>query len=132
MRGKKEHLTKHFIVCIFFYLIYLIFLNYYCYQCFFSLNILFDEVSLFREEISTCAAVHMRYVMDTCDRVWSINLLPPMMVTSFVLIELTVLIVSELKYWEKPDHIEQVLTSHFWGGKESSTSLFLLNHIIFN
>ena len=25
------------------------------------------DISLFREEISACAAVHMRYVMDVCD-----------------------------------------------------------------
>ena len=28
-----------------------------------------ETVSLFQEEISACAAVHMRYVMDACDRV---------------------------------------------------------------
>ena len=33
------------------------------------------RISLFREEISACAAVHTCYVMDTCDRVQSIILL---------------------------------------------------------
>ena len=48
--------------------------------------------SLFWEEISVCAAVHVCYVMDVCDCMESIILLPPMMRTSFVLI------VSELKH----------------------------------
>ena len=54
--------------------------------------------SLFREEISACAAVHMRYVMDACDRVRPIILLPPIMGTSFVLVALTKLIVSKPKH----------------------------------
>ena len=54
--------------------------------------------SLFYEEISACAAVHTRYVMDACDQVRSIILLPPMMGTSFVLVALTRLIVSELRH----------------------------------
>ena len=63
-----------------------------------------DTSSLFREKISACAAVHTRYVMDACDRVRPIILLPPMMGTSFVLVALTRLIVS------KPKH--QVTWSH--------------------
>ena len=55
--------------------------------------------SLFREEISACAAVHTRYVMDACDRVRPIILLPPMMRTSFVLVTLR-LIVSKFKHRE--------------------------------
>ena len=35
--------------------------------------------NLFQDEISACAAVHMRYVMDKCNHVQSIILLPPMM-----------------------------------------------------
>ena len=35
--------------------------------------------SLFQEEINACAAVHTCYVMDACDRVRSLILLPPMM-----------------------------------------------------
>ena len=55
-------------------------------------------ISLFREEISACAAVHKRYVMDACDRVRPIILLLPMMGTSFVLVALTRLIVSKPKH----------------------------------
>ena len=55
-------------------------------------------ISLFREEISACAAVHMCYVMDACDRVPPIILLPPMMGTSFVLVVLTRLIVNKPKH----------------------------------
>ena len=51
--------------------------------------------SLFWEEISACAAVQTRYVMDACDHV---ILLPPMMGTSFVPVTLTKLIVSELRH----------------------------------
>ena len=54
--------------------------------------------SLFWEEISACAAVHTRYVMDACDCVQSIILLPPMMGTSFVFAAITGLIVSELRH----------------------------------
>ena len=54
--------------------------------------------SLFREEISACATVHTRYIMDACDRVRSIILLPPMMGTSFVLVAPTRLTVSELRH----------------------------------
>ena len=46
-------------------------------------NIQNTGISLFREKISACAAVHMCYVMDACDCVWPIILLPPMMGTSF-------------------------------------------------
>ena len=54
--------------------------------------------SVFREEISACAVVHTRYVMDTCGRVRPIILLPPTMGTSFVLVTLTRLIVSKPKH----------------------------------
>ena len=54
--------------------------------------------SLFWEEISACAAVHTRYVMDAYDCVRTIILLPPMMGTSFVLVVLTRLIVSKPKH----------------------------------
>ena len=54
-------------------------------------------VSLFREEISACAAVYTRYVMGACDRVGSIILLPGRMGASFVLVVLTRLTVSEPK-----------------------------------
>ena len=53
---------------------------------------------LFWEEISACAALHTRAVMDACNRVRYIILLPPMMGTSFVLFALTRLIVSELRH----------------------------------
>ena len=55
------------------------------------------SLSLFREEISACAAVHTRYVVDACDRVQSIILLLLMVGTSFVLVALTRLNVNELK-----------------------------------
>ena len=57
-----------------------------------------SKFSVFREEISACAAVHMPYVMNVCDLVGSTNLLPPMIWTSFVLIELTWLVVNEIKH----------------------------------
>ena len=62
--------------------------------------------SLFWEEISACAAVHGLWMqfMDTCHRVRSIILLPPIMGMSFVLVKLTRLIVS------KPKH--RVIWSH--------------------
>ena len=53
---------------------------------------------LFREEIGACAAVHTRYVMDACDCVGPIILLPPMMRMSFVLVTLTRLIISKPKH----------------------------------
>ena len=54
--------------------------------------------SLFVEEISACAAVHTCYIMDVCNHVWPIILLPPMMGMSFVLVALTRLIFSKPKY----------------------------------
>ena len=51
--------------------------------------------SLFWEKISACVAVHTRYVMDACDRVQSIILLPRMVGTSFVFVALKGLNVSE-------------------------------------
>ena len=62
------------------------------------------SISLFRGEISACAAVHTRYVMDTCDCVRPIILLPPVMGTSFVLVALTRLIVSKPKHWVTWSH----------------------------
>ena len=56
------------------------------------------DISLFRGEITACAAVHMRYDMDTCNHAQPIILLPPMMGTSFVLVALTKLIVSKPKH----------------------------------
>ena len=41
-------------------------------------SLFFTTIILFREEISACAAVHMRYVMHACDRVRSRILLPSM------------------------------------------------------
>ena len=55
--------------------------------------------SLFQEEISVCAAAHTFYVMDTCDHVRSIILLPPIMGMSLVLVTLTKLIPSEPEHW---------------------------------
>ena len=61
-------------------------------------------VSLFWEEISVCAAVPMSYVMDVCDCVWYIILLPHMMNMSFMLVTPTRLIVSEPKHWVTWSH----------------------------
>ena len=52
---------------------------------------------LFWEEICACEAVHTHYVTDACNRVQSIILLPHMVGTSFVLVVLTRLNVSEPK-----------------------------------
>ena len=60
--------------------------------------------SLFWQEISACAAVHTCYVIDACNRVPYIILLPPMIGTSFVLVALTRLILSELKHWVTWSH----------------------------
>ena len=57
------------------------------------------KISLFWEEISACAAVPMHYVMDVSNRVWSIILLSHMMRTSFLLVVLTRIIVSEPRHW---------------------------------
>ena len=51
--------------------------------------------SQFWEEISTCVAGHMRYVMDTCDHVQSIILLPRMVGKSFMLVALRKLNVNK-------------------------------------
>ena len=51
-----------------------------------------------------CNRVHRRYVVDTCNRVWSIILLPLMTRTSFVLVMLTRLIVSKPKEWATWPH----------------------------
>ena len=59
---------------------------------------LFHSASLFQEEISACAVVHKRYVMDAWDRVQPIILLPPIMGMSFMLVALTRLIVSKPKH----------------------------------
>ena len=50
---------------------------------------------LFREKMSACAAVHMYYVVDACDRVRSKILLPGMMGVSFMVVILTRIIFSE-------------------------------------
>ena len=42
------------------------------------------KLSLFWEEISASTAVHTRHVMDACDRVRPIILLPPMMGMCFL------------------------------------------------
>ena len=54
--------------------------------------------SLFQEETSTSAAVHRHYVKDMSDRVQSIILLPHMAGTSFMLVVLTRLNVSQLEH----------------------------------
>ena len=63
----------------------------------------------------------MHYVMDVCDHVQSIILLPHIVGTSFLIVVLTKLNASE-----------QALTSHFCGEKQSNIVVLLLNHIIFN
>ena len=87
--------------------------------------------SLFQEEIRACATIHMHYVMDACDHVRFIILLPPMIGTSFVLVTLTGLIVSEPKHWVTWSH-RAVLNFLFLRGKRIQYLVFLLSHIIFN
>ena len=87
--------------------------------------------SLFWEEISACATVHMRYVMDVCDRVWHIILLPPMMGTPFVLVALTTLVVSKAKHQETWSY-RTCINFPFLRGEKSNTLVFLLNGIISN
>ena len=56
--------------------------------------------SLFQEEISSCTAVHMHYVLDACNHVWSRILLLHMVGgTSSMLVLLTRLTVSEPEHW---------------------------------
>ena len=62
------------------------------------------NISLFQEEISACTAVHTCYVMDACNQVRSIILLPCMMGTSFLLVGLKRLIVSESKHTQNKVH----------------------------
>ena len=76
--------------------------------------------SLFRKEISACAAVHMRYVIDACDCVRPIILFPPMMGTSFMLIALTRLIISKPKHRVTWSH-RTCINFPFLRGKESNT-----------
>ena len=54
---------------------------------------------MFQEEIIACVAVHTGYVMDACDRVRSKILLPCMVRTTFLLVVLTRLNVSEPEHW---------------------------------
>ena len=63
----------------------------------------------------------MHYVMDVCDHVQSLILLPHIVGTSFLIVTLT-----------KLNAGEQALTSHFCGEKQSNIVVFLHNHIIFN
>ena len=74
---------------------------------------------------------HMRYVMDTCDHVWSIILLPRRAGMWFMLIVLTRLNVSEPEHWITWSH-RSGINFPFLRGEESNTLVFLLNHIIFN
>ena len=57
-----------------------------------------------KKYISPCAAVHVCYVMEACDWVQSIYLLPHMVGTSFVLVVLKKLNVSEPKQWVTLSH----------------------------
>ena len=59
---------------------------------------------LFQEEISACVASHTRYVLDACGRVRFINLLPHLVGTSFLLVVLTKLNVSEPELWVTWSH----------------------------
>ena len=87
--------------------------------------------SLFWEEISAYATVHMRYVMDVCDCVWYIILLPPMMAMPFVLVALTRLVVSKAKHQETWSY-RTCINFPFLRGEKSNTLVFLLNGIISN
>ena len=85
--------------------------------------------SLFREEISACAPVHMGYdVMDTWDCMGPTILFPLMMGMLFLLFVLKRLIISESKHWITWSY-RTGINFPFWGGKESNTLVFLLNHI---
>ena len=59
---------------------------------------------LFQEEISACVASHTRYVLGACGRVRFINLLPHLVGTSFLLVVLTKLNVSEPELWVTWSH----------------------------
>ena len=87
--------------------------------------------SLFREKTIAWAAVCTRYVIDACDRVQSIILLPHMIGASFVHVVLTGLIVSKPKHWVTWSRRTGV-NLPFLRGKESSTLAFLLNHLMLN
>ena len=56
------------------------------------------DTTLFWEEISACATFHTSYVMNKCDHVQSIILLPGVMGMSFMLVMLPRLNVSELEH----------------------------------
>ena len=87
--------------------------------------------SLFREEIGACAVVQTRYVMDACNCVRPIILLPPILGMSFVLLALTRLIVSKPKHWVTWSY-RTCINFPFLRRKESNTLVFLLNYVIFN
>ena len=74
--------------------------------------------------MNACVAVHMHYVMDTCDPMRSIIILPCMVETSFVLVSQTRLNVSEPKYWVTWSHKTGVNFPVF-RGEESNTLVFL-------
>ena len=85
--------------------------------------------SLFREEISACAPVHMGFdVMDTWDCMGPTILFPPMMGLLFLLFVLKRLIISESKHWITSSY-RTGINFPFWGEKESNTLVLLLNHI---
>ena len=85
--------------CYFFFFLFICWRQKYLKDTIDSLLFYGDYFSLFREEINSCAAVHTRYLMDTCDRVRSIFFLSPMMGMSFLFVALTRLIVTEPKHW---------------------------------
>ena len=62
------------------------------------------KLILFQEEISAYVAVHTGYLMDASDYVWSKIILPCMTGTSFVLVTLTRLNVSEIEHWVTWSH----------------------------
>ena len=76
----------------------------------------------------------MCYVMGACDCVQCIyNYFASNDGKSLVLVELTrLMIVSEPKQWTQTWSQRTVVNFSFLRGKESNTSMFLLNHIIFN
>ena len=76
-----------------------------------------------------CFRRYTGYVMDPWDCVQSIILLPCIGGTSFMLVTLIRLKVSEPGHWVTWSLIR---FPHFWGEKESNTLVFLLNHINFN
>ena len=91
----------------------------------------FILTELFVREISACAAVHTCYVMGACNRVRSIILLPRMVGTSFVLVALTGLNISEPEHWVIWSH-RTGINFPFLKGEISNTLVYLNTKVLLN